>query len=221
MKKRIILIFIAFSYYLSEVPILAQQEERVKLPFEFTVSAGAEMNNFSNLNARLKDLGLDKTKPVMLSGGIGVAYDFNPVMLGTSISAGTSGFGDRSVHQSYWRGYLSSNRIRTGNIIISPELGVGYQQFFNHVVKEDLQGKFDDFLISTPNQVRLDHNGTVLDVGVSLKKVMQNRIDPFLRIGYKHGLKSRAWGVQGVNPDDVPFDRISNVYVQLLIGIGR
>ncbi|TYR37433.1 hypothetical protein FXV77_05360 [Sphingobacterium phlebotomi] len=221
MKKHIILIFIALCYYLSEVPILAQQEERVKLPFEFTVSAGAEINNFSNLNARLKDLGLDKTKPVMLSGGIGVAYDFNPVMLGTSISAGTSGFGDRSGHQSYWRGYFSSNRIRSGNIIFSPELGLGYQQLSNNVVKEGLQGEFNDFLISTPNQTRLEHKGTALDVGISLKKVTSSRIDPFLRIGYRHGLKSSSWKIQGADADNVPSDRISNVYVQLLLGIGR
>lgn len=221
MKKNIILILIALCYYLSEVPIFAQQAKSVKLPFEFTVSAGAEIISFSNLNDRLRDLGLNKTKPFLLSGGIGIAYDFNQFMLGTSISAGSSGFGNRSSNRTYWRGYLSSNRIHVRNIIISPELGVGYQQFFNHVVKEDLQGQFNDFLTSKPNQVRLDHKGTVLDVGVSLKKVIQKRIDPFLRIGYKHGLKAKAWGIQGVNAEDAPIDRISNVYAKLLIGIGR
>lgn len=214
------LLFVVFFGFKAN-SVFAQQSGKIKLPFELTLSAGGEINSFKNLDKRLTELGLEKPHSFLFVGGLGLAYDFNPVVLGAELSAGTSGFGKNSSYQRNSKVYLSTNNIRSEKFIFSPEIGLGYRQFHTYHTKEGGQGLFDDVVSSGLNQVRMDQKGAALDFGISLKRLTVGKVDPLFRIGYRYGLRSDEWKVQSATVESAPSDRLNGLYFQLLLGLGR
>lgn len=221
--KKIYLSFLLLGLYFIFKPnnAFAQQSGKTRLPFEITLSAGGEINNLKNLDKRLAESGLEKPDSFLFSGGLGLAYDFNPIAVGAELSAGGSGFGKNSSYQRYSKVYLSTNTIRSEKFIFSPEIGLGYRQFHTYHIKDGKQGTFDHLVSSDLNQARMDQKGAVLDFGISLKRLAMERVDPLFKIGYRYGLKSNEWKVQGATVENAPSDRINSFYFQLLLGLGR
>ncbi|SMG14613.1 hypothetical protein [Sphingobacterium psychroaquaticum] len=199
-----------------------KENNKPRLPFEITSSVGGELNRFSTLKGYLRANDMESPNFRLFHIGLGVAYNFNPIIIGISLSGGNrGGFAQRNSLQSYRRAYISTNKIQHRSFIISPEIGIGYQRFSTYMVKDGGEGNFLDFMETRSNQVKLNNRGTALDFALGLKRIKNDRIYPFIRLGYRYGLRSNRWSVENAHVYDAPSDRINNVYLQLLFGRGR
>jgi hypothetical protein len=149
---------------------------------------------------------------------IGIAYDFGPLLVGISGSGGTDLKFANERKQMFQRFFLSTNKIRLNNIIISPEVGIGKLQASYRFTKDGVNGSFDDFMSNTTNQIHTTHRSTALDLGIALKEYNNDsgKVSPYVRIGYKRGLGNEVWKISGAQATGGPVDHASNFYVQLL-----
>lgn len=212
---------------LSIFPVYSQEMSKRQFPpLEFYFSAGGEYSNPGNLNERLGTLGVDKADKFGMAGGFGLSYRIQHVILGLNTSISSSSFrteDDNHVKNSYIGFYLSTNALRANNLIISPQVGIGYGETRARFVKEGVTGTFDEFLTTTSNRVQLENKGEALDFGIAFKKAKPNTdfYKTLFKIGYRHGLKEKEWKITDASVTGAPTDRIRNFYVQLLFGFGR
>ena len=195
-------------------------------PLEFYFSVGGEYSNPNNLNERLGSLGVDKADKFRLAGGLGLSYRIKHIILGLNTSTSGSSFrseDDNHVKNSHVGFYLSTNALRVNKLIISPQVGIGYEETRVRFVKEGVTGTFDELLTTSSNRVQLENKGEVLDFGVAFKKAKSNTdfYKTLFKIGYRHGLKEREWKISDAAVTGAPSDRMRNFYVQLLFGFGR
>jgi hypothetical protein len=186
---------------------------------ELTVFAGVQVNDITNLNARLKLLKIEEKKTLMGNVGIGLAFRFNKVVIGYDMTPIMGG--DKSTG-GYIHGYLSTNTIKSKKWIFSPQIGLGGQGITTRITTPSSSTNFNSYFTSSANQVEINHSTTLVDLAVVFKRYNDKtgRHIPLLRIGYRYGLKDETWTVESGYSTDAPSDRLSNYYFQLQIGFG-
>jgi len=193
------------------------------LPFETIYFAGIQFNNASNLNRVLKDYDSGKVPGFGWNAGAGLAYRIKQTLIGVNFSLSTSGKNDNTMNTGDFTLYVSTNAIRTGRLILSPQLGVGTQSTTFTVQKKNLNGGFEDFLTTQSNQTKMEHDAAIVDLSVTLKtfNTERNIFRPECRVGYKSSITKNEWKVVNAAVSNAPKDRLGNFYVQLAWGIGR
>lgn len=186
---------------------------------ELAVFTGLQVNNYSNLNARLTSLGVKEKKTLLLPFGIGLAFRFNKIIVGYDMTPIT--VGDNSTG-AYIHGYLSTNIIKTKKWIFSPQVGYGGQNVTVRVPTQSTSTNFNSYFTTSSNQVEIKHKNSVLDFSLAIKLYPKNRDTyiPLFRLGYRYGLTENAWEVRNGTSTNAPIDRNSNFYFQLMLGFG-
>jgi uncharacterized protein YxeA len=186
---------------------------------ELTFFTGLQINNYSNLNARLTSLGVKEKKTLLLPLGIGLAFRFNKIIVGydlTPILVGDNSSG------ALGHGYLSTNVIKTKRWIFSPQVGYGGQSVTIRVPTQSPSTNFNSYFTTSSNQVEIRNKNTFLDFALALKVYPKNRDTyiPVLRFGYRYGLTENAWEIRNGTSTNAPIDRNSNFYIHLMLGFG-
>jgi len=195
-------------------------KERLKnIGGEMSVFFGFHRINFSNLNKRLASLGIKETKSWVTSIGAGFGLRFNKIIAGIDLAAFSNG---ENGSGSFMQVYLSTNEIKVKKFILSPTIGYGIQTVIIRVNRETTSTDFNAYFTGAANQVEIQHNNSVLDLGIAVKSRMpQSKFTmPLLKLGYRYGLKEKSWKVKDGNATNAPFDRNGNFYCQVILGIG-
>lgn len=217
--------FFSALLFVFAAQLFAQQKtnQTKHLPFETIYFAGIQFNNASNLNRVLKDYDSGKVPGFGWNAGAGLAYRIKQTLIGVNFSLSTSGKNDNKMNTGDFTLYVSTNAIRTGGLIFSPQLGVGTQSTTFTIQKKNLNGEFGDFLTTQSNQTKMKHDAAIVDLSVTLKTSNSERTSfrPECRIGYKSSITHNDWKVVNAAVSNVPKDRLGHFYVQLAWGIGR
>jgi len=181
---------------------------------------GYQHNNYTNLNERLVSLNLNEIKSSMMQIGVGLAFRFNKVIIGYDMNVligdGTSG--------GYLHIYGSTNLLKTKRFIFSPQIGYGGQSLTCRYRTQSSATDFNSYFTTAPNKVEIQHDNSVVDFALAFKLYPKSDNSNYLslfRIGYRHGLKEKMWEISNGNSSGAPFDRNSNFYLQLIIGVGN
>lgn len=206
--------------------VLAQESSKAnklddKHGMELTAFVGIQLSNFSNLNDRLKSLNTTTLKPDAVNIGIGAAVRFNKIIVG--FDGGPLANHSNIVETSgyFFHFYLSTNILRSGRCIFSPQVGIGGQDLRATITQESTTQSFDQAITTATNQVTMRNYNTMLDVAMNLKLMIRNHYRPIIRIGYRYGLSMVSWEIENGSVTDAPKDRGSNFYFQLMFGFGR
>ncbi|MGA6120207.1 hypothetical protein [Sphingobacterium anhuiense] len=205
--------------------ILAQEERpKRKYPaLEVIYFAGIQFNDASNLNTLLKESGAGQVPGFGWNAGVGTAYRINQTLIGVNFSLSTSGKKNNTLKTGDFTMYVSTNAIRTGKFIFSPQLGFG-PRFSNFTIeKQNMNGTFQDFLTNQSNETKLEHTASIVDLSVALKTTNVDRtlLTPKCRIGYKSSISVNEWKVANATVTNASKDRLGTFYLQLAWGIGR
>ena len=204
--------------------IAQQKENKMKhLPFEVIYFGGVQFNSASNLSRILKQEGAGKFPGFGWNAGAGVAYRIKQTLIGGSLSLSTNSKKDNTLNTGDIIVYVATNAVHAGNLIVSPQLGVGSQWSTFTIQKHNQSGSFDDFLTTQSNQTKMEHNAAIVDFNITLKSMNKNRtiFYPECRVGYKSSITKNDWKLIGTKAIDVPADRLGSFYAQLAWGIGR
>ncbi len=216
---------ISILFFLWVTSLMAQQDtvRKMHVPLEVTYFGGVQFNNASNLNSILRQEGVGKFPCFGWNAGAGVAYRIKQTLIGGSFSLSTNSKKDNTLNTGDFILHVASNAVRTGNFILSPQLGVGVQWSTFTIQKHNQSGSFDDFLDSKSNQTLMEYNAAIVDFNITLKSMNKNRTAfyPECRIGYKSSITKNEWKVVNAVVSNAPKDRFGNFYVQLAWGIGR
>ncbi|PUV23650.1 hypothetical protein [Sphingobacterium athyrii] len=204
--------------------IAQEKDNKIKyLPFEVIYFGGVQFNNASNLNKILMQEGAGKLPGFGWNAGAGVAYRMKQMLIGGSFSLSTNSKKDNTLNTGDIILYVATNAVHTGNLILSPQLGLGSQWSTFTIQKHNQSGSFDDFLTTQSNQTKMEHNSAIVDFNITLKSMNKNRtiFYPECRVGYKSSITKNDWKLIGTKATDVPADRLGSFYAQLAWGIGR
>ncbi|MGE8290491.1 MAG: hypothetical protein ACN6ON_02385 [Sphingobacterium sp.] len=205
--------------------LVAQEKENKTryLPVEVIYFGGIQFNNASNLNRILKQEGVGKFPGFGWNAGAGVAYRIKQTLIGGSLSLSTNSKKDNTLNTGDIIVYVATNAVHAGNLILSPQLGIGSQWSTFTIQKHNQSGSFDDFLTSESNQTQMEYNAAIADFNITLKSMNKNRtiFYPECRVGYKSSITKNEWKITGAKATNMPSDRLGSFYVQLAWGIGR
>lgn len=191
-------------------------------PLEFAFYPGVHIMQTSNLNAMLKDAGAGEVSKFGVNATVSLSYRFGKTLIGISGTPATSFKEENRVRSSDLLFHVSTNAIRSGNLIISPQLGIGYQGTEFTLDKKGAATEFNDYLTVASNQTRMEHDATIADFNITQKKTNteQSYFMPKFRIGYKTSVSAKAWEIRNADVVNAPKDRIGLFYAQLAMGIG-
>ncbi len=186
---------------------------------ELTFFMGLQINNYDNLNNRLKSLGIKEVKKTILPFGIGLSFRFNKIIVGydLGIMSGENSSG------GYGNGYISTNILKTKKCIFSPQIGIGGQNLIVRIPTQSSSNNFNSYFTTSANQVEIINKNIVLDFAMAFKLQIKNRdtYAPLFRLGYKYGLNESNWEIRNGISNNSPNDRNSNFYIQLRVGFGN
>lgn len=197
-------------------------KDKTLLPLEFAFYPGMHFMQASNLNTMLKDAGTKEVSKFGVSGTLSISYRFGKTLVGIATSPGSSWNNENRIKTSDLLFHISTNAIRSGNLIFSPQLGIGYQGTEFTLDKKGAATEFKDYLTVVSNQTRMDHDATIADFNITLKKANaeQSYFMPKFRVGYKASISAKVWEIRNADVVNAPKDRISVFYAQLAMGIG-
>lgn len=200
----------------------AHMKNKKRLPLEFAFYPGVHIMQASNLNKMLSDAGAEEMSKFGVSGTLSASYRFGKTLVGIATSPSSSWKDENRVRSSDILFHVSTNAIRSGNLIISPQVGMGFQKTEFTLDKKGGAIEFEDYLTVASNQTRMDNDATIADFNITLKKTNaeQSYYMPKLRIGYKTSVSAEAWEIRNANAANAPKDRIGMFYAQLAMGIG-
>ncbi|WP_448139261.1 hypothetical protein [Sphingobacterium siyangense] len=175
------------------------------------------------MNRILKDYDSGKVPGFGWNAGAGLAYRIKQTLIGVNFSLSTSSKNDNTMNTGDFTLYVSTNSIRTGGLIFSPQLGVGTQSNTFTVQKKKLNGEFGDFLTTQSNQTKMEHDAAIVDLSITLKTsdTERTKLRPECRVGYKSSITKNEWKVVNAAISNAPKDRLGHFYVQFAWGIGR
>lgn len=200
-----------------------QSSKRKYLPIEIMYFGGVQFNHAGNLNSVLKDSGAGQVPLFGWNAGLGTAYRINKMLIGVNFSLSSNGKKNNSLNTGDFTIYVASNAIRTGNLVFSPQLGLGAQSSTFIIEKQNMNGTFQDFLTNQSNETKLEHTAAIVDISVALKTTNKDRtlFSPECRVGYKSSISANEWKVTNATVTNAPKDRLGSFYLQLAWGIGR
>lgn len=208
------------------INLFAQEDNNIKsrkrLPFEFGFYPGVYVINASNLNVMLEEADTDKVSRFGANATFTTAYRFQKLIAGISLTPSMSFKDKNSLRSSDFTFYLSTNAIQTGNTVFSPQIGLGYQQVEFTLDKQGTSTNFEDYLTSASNQTKMEHNSTMADFNITIKKTNTTRtvFRPQFRFGYKTSISQETWEIRNADVNNAPKDGLGTFYAQLAIGIG-
>ena len=185
---------------------------------ELTFFTGLQINNYDNLNIRLKSLGIKEVKKTVFPVGIGLSFRFNNIIVGYDLSIIS---GDNS-NGAYGNGYISTNILKTKKWIFSPQIGIGGQNVIVRIPTLSSSNNFNSYFTTSANQVEITNKNTVLDFAMAFKIQIKDRntYAPLFRLGYRYGLNESNWEIKNGTSTNPPKDRNNNFYIQLRVGFG-
>jgi hypothetical protein len=221
--KLISLLFIIPCYLFSQ-DTARQEKTNRKFGTEFAIYFGGQVNNFSNLNNRLKSLNITPAHSWFVNAGFGMAERLNKIIIGIDVSyGGAQTKGSTRIDGLNLHPYLSTNILKTSRWIFSPEIGYDEQMTRVKISQPGSSSSFNGTLTTNPNQVELHNDNTMIDFAMAFKfynpRNGHNR--SVCRIGYRYGPGQATWKIENSSVNDGPKDRVNNFYFQVMTGIGN
>ena len=227
MKKILFVAVFAFAFSFLNAQMEPAKSYDANKGLQFYMGLGGAYNNYKNLNNTFKDASLptigkfsltsgaeidlrNKNLLFGLNGDMGFSYkrtdDFNALLLN---------FG-QELHVAY---YVANSK----NFHFAPQVGIGFLSSNVNLTQRKNIEDFNDVL-TNGNSVSINQNVGVLDF--SLRFDFADFTKPksksaSIRVGYKHGLSSRGWGIDATSNstiDNSPQDRINQGYILFSIG---
>lgn len=194
---------------------------------QFYFGPGVAFNNFKNLNSRLADNNLPTTGKVQLAGIAELDFRCKNLLFGLN-----SNMGAYEKNTDNYNSYLMNygGGINIGYYIVNekkfhlaPQAGIG---FSSTEVKITQRKGFEDFneVLTNGNSIDIHQNVPVLDFALKFDfaDFTKTKAGMFgFRAGYRYGLTSRGWGIDGTNNSTVdgsPKDRMNQFYFLVTIG---
>ncbi len=139
---------------------------------------------------------------------------------------------DGIFHSSYWGFYTTYNvgyfLVNSRHFDLFPLIGLGYGK--QNVSLVEYSGpSFTDFLVATPDNIRLDSKSFLLNFGLGFDVKIGSTSGEGdtlsfvigLRAGYLYQASVSVWNANEVELPQSPDNRMSGFYVKLLIGMGE
>lgn len=194
---------------------------------QFYFGPGVAFNNFKNLNTALANNSLPSTGKVQLAGIAELDFRSKNLLFGLN-----SNMGAYEKNTDNYNSYLMNygGGINIGYYVLNekkfhlaPQAGIG---FSSTEVKITQRKGFNDFndVLANGNSIDIHQNVPVLDFALKFDfadftKMKEGMFG--LRAGYRYGLTSRGWGIDGTNNSTVdgsPKDRMNQFYFLATIG---
>lgn len=189
-------------------------------PLEVSLQVGGQTNSSSNLNRLMKEAGIKKYPSAAFNVGLSAGYQFKHLILGAGVGSATN-FGKNEWESTNIYLYISTNSIQSHNFIFTPQINIGGQTTTITMMKKNMNGNFEDYLTTLSNQTKIEHETPVIDFSFTLKKKRNGFNNPLFRVGYRTSLAQSKWKVIGSSTSNEPSDKTSNIYAQLVFGIGK
>lgn len=145
-------------------------------PLEFAFYPGVHIMQASNLNAMLKEAGAGEVPKFGVNATVSLSYRFGKTLIGISGTPATSFKDENRVRSSDLLFHVSTNAIRSGNLIISPQLGIGYQGTEFTLDKKGAATEFNDYLTVASNQTRMEHDATIAILILRSKRLIPSNL---------------------------------------------
>ena len=221
--KLISLLFIIPCVLFSQDTV-RREKAKWKSGMEFVVYLGGQVNNFSNLNDRLKSLDITPAHSWFVNAGFGLAQRLNKIIIGFDVSyGGAQTKGSTRIDGLNLHPYLSTNIIKTSRWIFSPEIGYDEQFTMVKISQPGASSSFNGTLTTNPNQVELHNENEMIDFAVAFKlyNLGNGHNRSVFRLGYRYGPGQESWKIENSSANDGPKDRANNFYFQVMLGIGN
>lgn len=221
--QSLFMIKIPFLIMLCMLLSTSSQAQFNSLPFEWNVHVGGSYFSAPSFNRALENQNLSAISPVGINVALGIAYRLNKVLLGGNVSRMYGVGRDSKFGATTPTVFVATNMFHINRWVVVPSFGVGAQFATALLDKDNIGGRFDDFLTTSSNQTRFSHTTPVVDLGITFKTydLFTATYRTKFKMGYQTGLSRQPWKVGNTELANAPRDRTGTVYLQLSMGIGR
>jgi hypothetical protein len=188
---------------------------------ELLVNLGLYFNDFENLNVRLKSLGQKELKPMSPSAGITLAFGFPTMTYGFDLSTYAFDNSTASFKGAHARVFIGAHLLKKSPIVLNPQIGYAGSMMNLIIHRPAGSNNFNDLFTAQSNSAQISHINDYLDFTLGFKAKgakRENFFWQFLRVGYRYGLKEKAWSKRGGGFVDAPKDRNNQFFIQFCFG---
>lgn len=200
------------------------KNRRKNVTVELLANIGLYVNDFKNLNSRIKSIGYEEIKTTSPSVGASLAIGYPIMTYGIELSGYVFDNKSSSFKGIHGRVFIATNLFKKGRFALSPQIGYAGSFLNMFIHKSQGQTNFNDLFISQANTIQLIHSTNYLDVGLGLKLksfTKESFYWQFLRAGYRYGLKDATWRMRGGKLINAPTDRNNQFYIQFCLGFEK
>ncbi len=206
--------------------LLFSQQGKTKITgMEIFLFGGVQKSNFDNLTTRMNEFSRPAPGTFSYNGGTGLAFRYKKYSFGAEMSfTARRSLEKHDLAGSYIRAFVSANLLRLNNVVICPQLGLGFQR--TNITTSGGPSTIPDFnhhLFIYMEDITLYNKNTMLDLALCLKLLSKatNSPIPIFRVGYRYGLTESEWKVRYITTENGPKDRANTLYCQLMFGLGN
>jgi len=194
---------------------------------QFYFGLGGAHNNYTNLNAALKDADLPTIGKWAMSSIGEVDLRHNSFLIGLTSNMNFSPKRNDDYNTTSMSFYGGANIgyyiVNANKFHLAPQVGIGYYGTMTKITRRNGFTDFNDVL-QNGNSININQGTAALDFALKFDCADFTKTSTHLtgvRLGYKLGLSKRGWGVDETNNstiDNSPEDRLSQFYAMVSIG---